>query len=527
MDLEAAERARLAELQKLDALLRSNLPAYCAGLVKIRGKDGSLDFLTLNRAQLYVDELLRQQKERTGRVRAIILKARQLGISTYIAARFYQKTTMNWGQRTYILTHEDKATQNLFQMAKRIHEHMEQDYQLTATSDNANELDFGEIDSGYRIGTAKNIQGGGRSQTFQNFHGSEVAFWDRAETHFTGAMQAVPDLPHTEVILESTANGIGGVFYDQWLLAERGESQFLPIFLPWYWDEGYRRNGPHDFQWSPQETDYAETYGLDEDQVAWMHYKNIELGGTPGELCWAFRQEYPASATEAFQTSGGDTLIKPEDVIRARRFEAPNQDHCARVMGVDIARGGGDKSRLIDRQGRKAGKLVNLEVDSDDLMVIAGIVGRQIDEHDIQMTFIDGTGLGSGVFDRLRERGYGKRIRLVHFGGKPMDEEKYKNKRAEMWDLTREWLTDDGGAEIPDDDTLHRHLCAPTYKHDSNDRLLLEKKEEIKKRLGFSPDGGDALGLTFAEHVRKLDGPTRDSYGTWADEPKPLDWMTM
>ena len=66
-----------------------------------------------------------------------------------------------------------------------------------------------------------------------------------------------------------------------------------------------------------------------------------------------------------------------------------------------------------------------------------------------------------------------------------------------------DWLAEVGGAEIPDSDELQSHLCAPGYGFDSNSRLLLEKKEDIRKRVGFSPDLGDGLALTFAETVRR------------------------
>ena len=523
MDGEAQSREWL---DNLDAHFRAHMDAYCASLVKIRSKDGALVYLTLNQAQMYLYRRLEMQKEQTGRVRAIILKARQLGMSTYIAARFYQNTTLNYGQRTYILTHEDKATQNLFQMAKRIHENMEDDYRPSATTDNANELDFGRIDSGYRIGTAKNIRGGGRSQTIQNIHGSEVAFWDHAETHFTGVMQAVPDMRNTEIILESTANGIGGTFYDQWVMAEKGDSDFIPIFLPWFWDYAYRRYDSPEFTKTIEESKYQELYDLDDAQMAWMHFKNIELGGHPGKICWQFRQEYPANSQEAFQTSGTDSLVKPELVLKARKYEAPDQSHLAKVLGVDIARGGGDKTRMIDRQGRKAGSRVNETIDSDDLMEVTGLVAREIDKHKFHMTFIDGTGLGSGVFDRLKELGYYNKIRLVHFGSNPIDKKNYFNKRAEMWGEMNDWFKDLGGADIPDDDHLHRHICGPGFKHDSNDRLVLEPKREIKTRLGFSPDGGDSLALTFAENVRRPQTQARDAYG---NEKKQVsrDWMTI
>ena len=92
---------------------------------------------------------------------------------------------------------------------------------------------------------------------------------------------------------------------------------------------------------------------------------------------------------------------------------------------------------------------------------------------------------------------------LVNFGARPEDGRKYANKRAEMWGRMADWFADPGGADIPDDDMLHAQLCAPGYSFDSSSRLLLEAKEKIRERLGASPDGGDALALTFAESIRR------------------------
>lgn len=432
--------------------------------------------------------------------------------STYVGARFYRKTTLWPGQRTYILTHEDKSTQALFDMAKRIHDNMDVDFRPAATTQNANDLDFGGIDSGYRVGTAKNVAGLGRGMTVQNFHGSEVAFWPHADKHFAGVMQAVPEMDGTEIILESTANGVGGVFYDQWQLAERGESDYIAIFIPWFWDFDYRRPVPSGFHPSTEEVAYREAHGLDLEQICWAHFKNISLGGEPGEFCWLFRQEYPANAEEAFQTSGEDTLIRPEHVMRARKHTALPQEYAPRILGVDVARGGGDFTRLLDRCGRAAGKIVNKTLNTRDLMVVAGAVARAILDNDIHMAFVDVTGLGAGVYDRLVEVGLGARVTPVNFAQKAEEDDRYRNKRAEIWARTKDWLADPGGVDIPDDNTLHRHLCAPTYQYDSSGRLQLESKEKIRERLGFSPDGGDALALTFSETV------VLPKQASWRDE---------
>lgn len=489
----------MIDLSQADAVLFRDFYRYARTLVKIKDKDsGKLIPFVMKRAQREVHERLEAQLKTTGKVRALILKYRQGGISTYISARFYKSTSQNFGIKTYILTHEDKATHNLFDMAKRIHAGMALEYRPEEGAKNANELLFGRLDSGYAVGTAQGGEGTGRSSTIHRFHGSEVAFWRNDKTHFAGVMQAVPNSVGTEIVLETTGNGPTGAFYDQWNLAQKGESDFIPIFIPWFWEEGYRRPVVSSLEFTDHELEYAETYTLDPEQLTWAHFKNIELHGEPGKFGWFFRQEYPANAPEAFQTSGQDSLIPTKDIVAARKAPRPTlqeQENTPIVAGLDIARGGGDKSRLIDKQGLAYGQNYDKTWNDRDLMTIADRVARILrDDSRIVMVNIDVTGLGSGVFDRLRQLGYGDRICEINFGGEAINDEKYTNKRAEMWGELALALHLPG-AVIPDSDLVHAHLAAPGYTYDAKSRLILEKKESIKKRLGFSPDAGDAMAL--------------------------------
>ena len=99
---------------------------------------------------------------------------------------------------------------------------------------------FDRSTAGYKVGTA-GTKGVGRSGTMQLFHGSEVAFWPHGDTHAAGVLQAVPDEPGSEVVLESTANGVGNVFHQMWRDAETGASDFIAVFVPWFWQEEYRK----------------------------------------------------------------------------------------------------------------------------------------------------------------------------------------------------------------------------------------------------------------------------------------------
>jgi hypothetical protein len=131
------------------------------------------------------------------------------------------------------------------------------------------------------------------------------------------------------------------------------------------------------------------------------------------------------------------------------------------------------------------------------------ICKKILDEEKPERMFIDAGG-GADLVDRLHELGYERIVKAIPFGGSPLDPDKYKNKRAEMWGLMNAWLNDEGlDVDIPDHDGLHADLCAPQYSRNSNDVILLERKEKMKDRLGFSPDLGDAAALTFAEPVRE------------------------
>ncbi len=485
--------------------LLTDFPYYAENVLKIRPKEGGLRPLSLNRVQMAVHEAVEAQRVATGKVRVLILKARQPGVSTYVEGRLFWRVTKEPGIQAYILTHSQQATDNLFAMADRFFGNLPDPLKLRTTAANAKEISFEGLDSGIAVSTA-GAKGAGRAQTIQLLHGSEVSHWTDASAHMGGVLQAIPNMPGTEVFLESTANGIGGLFYDMCKAAERGEGEYIIVFIPWFWHAEYQADAPGD--WEPPEAfrEYGEAHGLSPAQVYWAWVKNGELaqacGAGPEEICWFFRQEYPASAAEAFQTSGHESFIKGETVLRARKWKAPDQTAFPLILGVDIARGGRDKTRIIDRLGRCAGHACDVTIDSDDLMDVTGRIAKEIDRLDPDKVFIDGTGPGAGVYDRLRERHY-REVELVNFGSKARDTDRYANKRAEIWARMGEWLADAGGADIPDSDEWQASLTAPGYQFDSSTRLLLEAKDKIRARVGLSPDAGDALALTFAETVHK------------------------
>ncbi|MCP5116925.1 MAG: hypothetical protein GY953_39365 [bacterium] len=487
--------------------LRDDFELYARNCLKIRTKEGGIVPFELNAAQRYVHERIEEQRARLGRVRVLVLKARQWGCSTYVEGRYYHKVSLQSGVRAFILTHTQDATNNLFGMTDRFHTHCPDDMRPATGAANAKELNFNRLDSGFGVATAGS-KAVGRSDTIQYFHGSEVAFWPNAEEHMTGAMRAVPKARGTEIVLESTARGVGGLFYNLCKKAEGGGGEYELIFVPWHLHEEYQAEPPEGWVAPSVFREYAQVHDLTEAQTYWAWRENSDLASAENlpthELCWRFKQEYPATAEEAFQTSGRDSFIPSEAVAKARNAKVPDQTGSPLLLGVDIARGGGDKTRIVDRLGRCAGHLVNEVIDSADLMEVAGRIARIIDRHKPDGVFIDVTGLGAGVYDRLRERHY-RNIHPVNFGSKASDP-RYANKRAEMWGRMGEWFVDPGGVDIVDDAVWHTHICAPWVIYNSNSATQLAPKKEIKAVVGFSPDAGDALGLTFAEGVHRRRG---------------------
>ncbi len=150
--------------------LRDEFPYYARHCLKVRSKSGAIVPFELNAVQRRVHRAAERQLARDGRIRILVLKARQPGISTYVEGRFYWKTTQRKGVRAFILTHRDKATNNLFAIAKRFHDNCPPAVKPTIKAYNAKELDFLRLDSGYRVGTAK-AEGVGRADTIQKIFG--------------------------------------------------------------------------------------------------------------------------------------------------------------------------------------------------------------------------------------------------------------------------------------------------------------------------------------------------------------------
>jgi hypothetical protein len=181
------------------------------------------------------------------------------------------------------------------------------------------------------------------------------------------------------------------------------------------------------------------------------------------------------------------------------------------IMGVDIARQGEDQTVIRFRRGLDARSIPAVKFRIPDLMQVASRVMEQVNSYNPDAVFIDGTGIGWGVLDRLNQLGC-PNVSGVDFGARADRTDardaaaRYANKRAEMWGFLKEWLK---VGSLPDDNELLADLKAVDYGYDASDAILLERKDDMRRRGLASPDDGDALALTFAYPVAKRD---------WAEE---------
>lgn len=298
-----------------------NTKAYIEKFIKIRNKSGKIVNFKLNSPQEKLYEVIKQQKKEKKPVRIIILKARQMGFSTLTEAIFFKETITKFNRRTGIITHLDTATTNLFNMSKLMLENLPKELKPCIKNSNAKELIF---DNNIGTGLKSKIKcmtagtgGVGRSDTFDNLHLSELAFWQGdVSSTLTGLLQAVPNLPDTMIIIESTANGFEK-FKELWDGAVSGKNDFYPLFVAWHELSEYAM--PYTgFELTAKEKKLKELYNLTNEQLEWRRWciRNNCQGDEE-----QFKQEYPANPFEAFLTTGKSVFDKEKIAHRIEEIK--------------------------------------------------------------------------------------------------------------------------------------------------------------------------------------------------------------
>jgi len=481
---------------------------YFEACLQIRTKSEGLQPFRLNAVQRIVHERCEDQIRRTGKVRLIILKGRQMGCSTYVGARFYRKSSTERGQLVYIVTHEDQATQNLFGMAKRYHEYCLPDFKPQTTVANANELVFGRLDSSYKIATA-GARSAGRSATIQCLHASEFDFWPNstADDVWTGLTEALANADGTEAIIESTANTPGGRFHRAWKAAKSGESSFEALFLPWFWHDDYQTEPPAGWVPPPRFVEYGILHGLTEARLYWAWLKNRDMamtfGSSPDEFCHEFKREYPATDEEAFETAGDDfTRVFPKawiDMAVARWIANKNMPlKPMSGLGIDVAQGGRDQTALaLLHVNRFQPLIVHPGQATPDGPAIAALAVTHV--RDGATIGIDmGGGYGGDAYTHLKKH---LDLPVIGINGANSTSTKtrdgkleYKLERDALHWQFREALNPETGdnVELPPDPELIEEMLSATFEI-TPQGIKVGPKDDMKLILKRSPDRLDAV----------------------------------
>ena len=307
--------------------------------LKIRVKEGGIESLELNRPQLEYSRRCTKQN--------IVLKARQLGITTYVAARFFVQTITRPGRLTVQVAHSLESAESIFGIVRRFWEKLPEGLRkgaLMHSRANVRQLVFPLLDSEYRVEVAD--ANAGRGMTIHYLHCSEVSRWpcDAAET-MASLRAAVA--PGGEIVLESTPNGTAGVFYEEWRRAE--ETGYTKHFFPWWYEDSYREIWNHGeiLELTIEEKELVKQHGLERKQIEWRRRQWATLRKLAG-------QEYAEDPSSCFLASGecvfdleaiGTAAASAATALQSQDNDRlvvwfPYQEGMRYIIGVDSAGGG-------------------------------------------------------------------------------------------------------------------------------------------------------------------------------------------
>lgn len=314
-----AELRILQELHRRKALEDDEL--FFANYVKIVDKGGNTVPLELNNVQRKINDTIKELREKGIPPRVIILKSRQMGVSTCEQARMLKKCTVSTNRNGLIVAHREDSTSIIFEKSKFMYNKLPEDIRPLKKASNAKELVF-DLPTGYygnrkglnskiKVQTAGSV-GIGRGDTNHYVHMSEFAFWEGSEDQtpikqLNGIMQSVPDTLDSLVVIESTANGFND-FKTLWDDAVNGKNGWTPLFYPWYIHEEYIKPFDSDEQknrfineMDEYELNLRNTFNLPYERIHWhRHTKKTKCNNDLNQM----KQENPTTAEEAFLMSG-------------------------------------------------------------------------------------------------------------------------------------------------------------------------------------------------------------------------------
>jgi hypothetical protein len=313
--LEAMNREELEGLGRIldqrPASLRGRTVAMALAetLLLVRTREGRPAHLRANAAQ-------RAFERRRGQ-RNIVLKARQMGMTTWAAARFFLKTITRPGTLTLQVAHSQESAEEIFRIIHRFLDWLPEQLRegpLRTSRANVRQIVFPEIDAQYRVVSAGD-RNAGRGLTVQNLHCSELARWPGNPGDILAGLQAALT-PGAELILESTPDGVGGCFHEEWQKA--AETGTVRHFFPWWMEPRYRAEAVEEASLTGEERDLIARHRLDLKQIGYRRRIRANFRGLA-------RQEYAESEESCFLASGDSVFELAAIEARLEQVPEPNQ----------------------------------------------------------------------------------------------------------------------------------------------------------------------------------------------------------
>ena len=400
----------------------------------IRDKAGAEVPFRLNGVQRRLDATLEDLRHRGKLPRLIILKARQEGVSTWMEGRVYEAVRRNPGLAALIIGNEMENSDHLYEMFRLFYHRDPSPLDLERS--NRKELRFARPHASHVLVSTAEKAHAGTGHTNQVLHISELSKWPRAQETMLSLLQTLPRLPNTLGVIESTAFGASGYFYDLWHDAEKGLNEWTPVFLAWFDLPEYQmpvgaypldRLGqePRYNVYPNQETMLRDTLGVTVEQLTWRRWAIDNLCGGDAEL---FMQEYPATALEAFLVSGRPRFaqyvlqrwlhaaVKPlfTGTLDASGHEIAGEGDFVRIwhrpepghlysVGADCSEGleGGDfqAAAVYDQTARRQVATIHGTMEADDY---AELIARVAQRYGTAQVAVEVNGCGWAVLNRLR-----------------------------------------------------------------------------------------------------------------------------
>jgi hypothetical protein len=392
----------------------------------------------------------------------LVEKSRDMGVTWLCCAFavwmwiFHQQASIAFGSRKEDLVDKLGDPDSIFEKMRMIIDRLPSEF-IPAGFDPKQHATHMKIinpvnGSGIKGEAGDNIGRGGRSSVYFK---DESAFYERPDK-----IEAALSMNSDVKIDVSTPNGNGNPFY------RKRHGGKVPVFT-FHWRDDPRKD------------------------EAWYRKQLNELD--PVIVAQEIDINYDASVSNSLIDA---TLVREAMQVRGSEIYSDRPNDAPLVLGVDVARFGDDRTVLCLRQGREVHWF---EVYNQlDITQTAGEVMRVLRNQHIDAVFVDVVGIGAGVYDILNGKFNG--IYAVNGGSTAHEASRYYNHRAEMWGRLREWLKDKP-VILPNHPDMQSDLCSLKYSYNANGQLVLEKKEDAKKRGVRSPDLGDALGLTFSQYI--------------------------